>query len=244
MENTRRSISPLVGLGIVLGLALIISAGIGAYTLYQVRAFDNALAVTGSAKKSVTSDTVKWTSSITRSVKLSGLKAGYATLDQDLAQVKTFMKEQGIEDGQIIVTPVFMNEVYQQYPQNEKEYTLQQNIEVQSTDVSKITMVAKNTSALIGKNILFATNGLEYYYSKLPEERVALLAQAIVDAKARATEIAQSSGKKVGSLKSASSGVVQVLSKGSTDVSDYGAYDTSKVEKEIMVTVKASFLLK
>jgi hypothetical protein len=55
--------------------------------------------------------------------------------------------------------------------------------------------------------------------------------------------LAESSGKKVGQLKSASSGVVQVLSANSLDVSDYGSYDTSKVDKNIMLTVKASFTL-
>jgi hypothetical protein len=29
----------------------------------------------------------------------------------------------------------------------------------------------------------------------------------------------------------------------SSDVSDYGSYDTSQIEKEVMVTVKASFTL-
>ncbi len=39
-------------------------------------------------------------------------------------------------------------------------------------------------------------------------------------------------------------GVVQVLPPSSTEVSDYGAYDTSSIEKEVMVTVKASFRLR
>jgi hypothetical protein len=51
-------------------------------------------------------------------------------------------------------------------------------------------------------------------------------------------------GKKVGQLKSASSGVVQVMSANSLDISDYGSYDTSKIEKNIMLTVKATFTLK
>ncbi len=73
--------------------------------------------------------------------------------------------------------------------------------------------------------------------------RVALLPDAIADAKARAESIATAGGNKIGSIKSASSGVVQVLSANSVEVSDYGSYDTSKIEKEIMVTVKASFAI-
>ena len=39
-------------------------------------------------------------------------------------------------------------------------------------------------------------------------------------------------------------GVVQVMSLGSVDVSDYGSYDTSNIEKEVMITVKTVFGLK
>jgi hypothetical protein len=39
-------------------------------------------------------------------------------------------------------------------------------------------------------------------------------------------------------------GVVQVMQPNSVDISDYGNYDTSTVEKEIMITVKASFSLR
>jgi hypothetical protein len=70
---------------------------------------------------------------------------------------------------------------------------------------------------------------------------VELLASAVNDAKARAEQLALAGGKKIGVLKSASSGVVQVMSENSVEVSDYGMYDTSKINKEIMVTVKASF---
>jgi hypothetical protein len=37
---------------------------------------------------------------------------------------------------------------------------------------------------------------------------------------------------------------VQVLAPNSEDVNDYGTYDTSSINKEIMVTVKASFEIK
>jgi hypothetical protein len=135
-----------------------------------------------------------------------------------------------------------MNEVYEQYPSVDKKYNLIQNIEVNSTDVMKIDGLSKNTTSLVtDKGVIFSTNSLEFYYSKLPEARVELLASAVADAKARAEQLAGAGGKKIGVLKSASSGVVQVMSENSVEVSDYGMYDTSKINKEIMVTVKASF---
>jgi hypothetical protein len=38
-------------------------------------------------------------------------------------------------------------------------------------------------------------------------------------------------------------GVVQVMPVGAIEISDYGSYDTSGIEKEVMTTVKATFSL-
>ena len=81
----------------------------------------------------------------------------------------------------------------------------------------------------------------QYYISTLPQLRVSLLGAAIKDAKARASAIAQSGGSSVGALETASSGVVQVLAPNSTNVEDYGQYDTSSIDKQVTVTVRANF---
>lgn len=240
MENNKN----LINFGLILGVALVLSASIASFTFYKLRSMDY-ISTTGSAKKAVTSDKVKWISTITRVTKLSTVKDGYAKMDADLKEVKGFLLTSGIPESSIDVAPVYMNEIYDNNNYAEKNYNLVQNIEVQSTDVQKIADLSKNTNSLvITKGILFSTMSLEYYYSKLPEVRVELLASAVADAKARAEKLAEAGGKKIGALKSASSGVVQVMSANSADVSDYGMYDTSKIEKEIMITVKASFQIK
>jgi len=242
MENTSKS--TLINSRFLIALALVISTAIGAFTFYRVRTFDNTLTVTGSATKLVTSDHVKWVGVINRVVKVSSLKAGYAEMATDLTHVKAFLKEKNIPEDQIVISPVFMDQNYDQPQGYERSYTLRQTIDVNSSNVNAIAEIAKNIQPLIEKGVIFSTQSLEYTYTKLPEERVNLLADAIADAKARASKLAESSGKSVGQLKSASSGVVQVMSANSLDISDYGSYDTSKVEKNIMLTVKASFTLK
>lgn len=241
MENNNKN---YVVFGLILGLSLILSAGIGSLTFYKLRSMDS-ISTTGSAKKAVMSDKVKWTSSINRPARISNIKESYAKMDADLKEVKSFLALNGIPEEDIDVSPVYMNEVYESNPGPEKNYNLMQNIKVESNDVEKISQLSENTNTLIiNKGVLFSTNSLEYYYSKLPETRIELIGSAVEDAKARAGELAKAGGKKVGVLKSASSGVVQVLSPNSIEVSDYGMYDTSSIEKEIMVTVKASFEVK
>ena len=229
-----------------MGASLIISAWIVSNTFYSIRALDNVISVTGSARLEVTSDSAKWTTSISRTnITTSTLSQGYTNIANDLSVVKAFFAKNGIDESQLTISPVQMSEQYD-YNQNNtanqvKHYQLMQTISIASKDVHAITALAKQTGDVASKGIIFSTGSLEYYYSKLAELRVNLLSAAIGDAKARATKIAESGGEKVGALRSASSGVVQVLPSNSVEVSDYGTYDTSDITKEVMVTVKATF---
>ena len=64
---------------------------------------------------------------------------------------------------------------------------------------------------------------------------------AAKDAKERAERIAQSTGNSIGAVRSAKMGVLQITAADSTDVSDYGVYDTSTIEKDMTAVVNVSF---
>lgn len=246
MEEKSNSFA-IVLFGILFSASIIASAFLITSALYKVKSLDNVLSVTGSTKYAVTSDTVKWSSNISRSVKVSDLKSGYSQISKDLESVVKFLKENGIKETDIKTYPVSMEKDYS-YNQNvspsDQIYVLKQNIEVSSTDVDAVEKVSKDTAKISDISAVFSMGNVEYYYSKLPELRVSLLSDAIKDAKSRAAKIAESNNQKVGSLKSASMGSVLVLAPNSNiDNSDWGAYDTLSKEKEIMVTVKTSFLL-
>ena len=229
---------------IILGLSIIISAGIGSYTFYQVKSLENTLSVTGSARIRVTSDIVRWVGIFSINVPEDSLNKGYQQMSRDLSKVLEFYKENGIDTKDVIISPVSVEKPWIYNKEAPREYILRQTVELQSKEVDKITSLAKNFQGLLDRGVIFSTESLEYYYSKLPELRVTLLTEAMNDAKARAERIAQSTGQRVGRLKSASMGVVQVLAPNSTEVSDYGTYDTTTIEKEIMVAVRAVFILK
>ncbi len=244
MGNNNNTILGWFNSRLVLGIFIVLAVLVVSYTFYQTKSFDNALSVTGSATKQVVSDHVKWIGSISRITKLSTLKTGYATLATDLTAVQDFMKTKGIAYAEVVISPIFMEQNWDQNQGNaEKTYTIRQTVEVNSPNVALITDLANHIQPLIDKGVVFSTQSLEYTYTKLSDERIAMLSDAMKDAKARASMLAESSGKKIGKLKSASSGVVQVLSENALNVSDFGTYDTSKINKTIMLTVKASFTL-
>jgi hypothetical protein len=143
----------------------------------------------------------------------------------------------------VTVSPVTVEPIWRG-DSGPSEFTLRQTIQIQSADVSGTTRIAKESSGLIDQGVLFSTVSLQYTYTKLSELRVEMLTGALEDARARAGAIAQASGTRLGRLKSASAGVVQVLQVNSTEVSDYGAYDTSTIDKDVVATVRASFLLR
>ena len=228
----------------ILGLCLIVSAAIGAGVFYKVKGMDRSLTVTGSAKKQVTADIAKWSSSFSRSVAEADLKSGYNMMANDLKAVKKFFTDRGIKESDLVISPVYLDQQYRD-PNNQgpQMYNLRQTVELQLNDVKKVTDLAKDTQILIERGVIFSPGAPEYYYSKLPETRVELLANAVNDARDRADKIASAGGRKVGSLKEASVGVTQVTSVNSIDITDYGTYDTSKPDKDVMITVKTTFSL-
>ncbi len=136
------------------------------------------------------------------------------------------------------------NYTYPQYGEPiQTGYTVMRSIIVRSANVTELSALTGSIDPFIGDGYTVSTGNLELTYQKLPETRVTLLTDAIADAKARAEAIAKETGRDVGTLRSATGGVVQVLPQGGVEVSDYGMYDTQSMEKEVMVTVRATFSL-
>lgn len=240
MQNT------LTRPALILGLALILAAlSFGTmYYLAQAKNTKDTLAVTGSAKTQVTSDQAKIVLSLSRLVYTNELANGYAMIARDRELTKALLVQLGATSTEIVEGPVSMNQYYEPNYGNQLRYQIGQTITVRSNDVEKVTEMSRKVPELAGKGVLIAIQSLEYYYSKLPDLRVSLLSDAVADAKARAEKIGIGTGREIGAVQSASSGVVQVLAPNSIDISDYGNYDTSTIEKEVMVTVKASFRLR
>ncbi len=227
--------------GTILGLSLIISAFVVSQSFLSLKKIDDAISVSGSAKQKVSADSARWTGNFSRLVTVDQIKNGYMQMKADEKIVADFFSAQGLAKEAVEISPVFMNEVYNSNNIGPKQYNLIQNIEVKSSEVEKLKEIAKGSDKLAEAGVIFSTNPVEYYYSKLPEIRISLLPEAIKDAKERAGAIATASGKKVEVIKSVSMGVVQVMPVGAVEISDYGSYDTSSIEKEVMVTVKAVF---
>lgn len=230
---------------IIVGIALVLSAVVFGLFFYFARtgSSNDTLSVTGSAKTRVTSDQAKLTVSLSRTSENGALAPAYAAIARDLNLTKDLLKKFGATNEEINEKPISTNQVYGPNGPTER-YQLMQTLVLQSNDVNRVTEISKKIPELASQGVFASIQSLEYYYSKLPDLRVSLLTDAVKDAKARAAKIAEGTGRNVGDVQAASVGVVQVISPNSVDVSDYGSYDTSSIEKDVMVTVKASFRLR
>ena len=225
----------------ILAIGIIIAAFVWGSFFLSTRN-EESIIVVGQGVKSVNSDIAKWNISINATTGIVDKNQGPSLLQKDLIKIKKYLADNGIEEKDILVEPV---NSYANYGNNGiKGYSFNQRIEARSNDIEKIEKMALDTETLTKQGIYLQNSDIEYFVSNLAEIKAEMLALATVDAKARALEIAKSSGNKVCGLLSARSGVFQIRKPLSTDVSDYGIYNTSSKEKEIAVTVTATFRIK
>ena len=246
INSPKIKLSANIGLTLM-AVAILAGAFIISQTAIKYKEAGYTLSVTGSAKKTVKSDQVIWNLQFSRMTKLSDVKNAYKQIDADRQIVLDFLKTNNISQDNVVLQPATMEQQWDGPQVNnpqEKLYAVKQMITITSADVDGVTRVANAVQPIIEKGVLLSNLGLQYNYTKLSDERVDMLAEAMKDARERAKSIAASDNQEVGKFVEASSGVVQVLAKGSVDVSDYGSLDTSAIEKDIMVTMRASFRLK
>ena len=239
--------SQIIILGICIAVATIASSVILSQGFLKIMKFTREqISVTGSAQKEIRSDYVVWTGSFSR--RDIDQKAAYAKLQEDLQGVMAYMTSKGIDDKEITVSQVDITRLYKPnekgYDTNELEgYRLSRTVGIKSKDVDKITQVSRDVTELIDKGIEFESGAPEYFYTKLDELKIEMLAVATENAKQRAEKMAAATGNKIGFMRSARMGVFQITPANSTEVSDWGVNDTSSLDKKVTAVVNVSFAI-
>lgn len=242
--------------GVVISIAWVVSSFVLANGLSGINSH-NAISVTGTAERLVESDAAKWNLMIVK----QSTPENYAYVAKQLKEAGDvtvkYLINHGVQEKSITVSPITSTVVCQSqnqvmYDGNGRQqcsgafnYSLSQTIIAEGDDPQVIKDLSLNApSALSLLGVQVQTVSVDFFYTKLSEIRAELLELASKNAKERAVAIAKSTGNSIGSVKDASQGVFQVTQKNSTDVSDYGSYDTSTIEKKITAIVRASFEVK
>lgn len=229
----------------IMAAALVVAAAIGAYAVGNLKRAGDEITVTGSAKQAVEADLAVWRLDVTG----SGQSQVEATRDaQDGAQkARAFLVARGFPETELTLRAPFtmvQNEYINGNPTGRVlGYQVTRQLEVRSTDVDRVAQLAGDLTGLLEGGLAVVGQPPEYLYAQLPEIRGPLLADATRDAKARAGEIVGAVGASVGRIKGVRVGVFQVTRLNSTEVNDYGMYDTSDRQKEITAVVRVTFAL-
>jgi hypothetical protein len=235
-----------------LGLA-VVSAGLvaGAGALREGlkgRSREDMITVTGSARRTVSSDTIVWRASITSTL---GTPADASKeLGAWVGRLQSFLRSAGAADSEVRLEPVSTETIPQLGPDGRTEtgrvggYKLTRSFEVRSSRVKEITDVVQKSGTLLTEGIPLTAQPPQYLYAQLPQIRPDLLADASRDAKTRGDRLVAAAGGQLGRLQSVSAGVFQITAPGSTDTSGEGVYDTSTIDKDVTAVVNLTFAMR
>ncbi|MBX7078873.1 MAG: SIMPL domain-containing protein [Nannocystaceae bacterium] len=213
---------------------------------------ERVLQVTGSAKRRIVSDTIEWTAVVdTRDPDRVG---AYRRLHADVDKTVAYLAAQGIPKEQIRVSSATLQELTRSeiVGSGDERYERQvpdgfaayQNVTVRSTDVATVERVSREVTQLLESGISVSSSSPAYFYTKLSELKIEMLAEASKDARVRAENVLEAAGGgAIARLRSADMGVINVNPPNSTSTSWDGNNDTTSLEKDIITIVHASFEL-
>ena len=227
-----------------IALAVLLSSIVLAWAYTSNKKSDQTITVTGSARKRIKSDLVIWRAGV--SYQAAHATDAYKSLTDSVPRIKQYLVSKGIPENEITISSVSSTTLHgKDNDGNETNeitgYSLRQELQVRSADVDKIERVAREATELISQGILLESGAPEYYYTKLADLKIEMLAEASKDAKVRAQQVASSTGSQIGSVRQARMGVMQITAADSNEVSDSGINDTSSLNKDITAVVNVSF---
>ena len=165
--------------------------------------------------------------------------------------IKQYLLDNGISENEIAFSSVSISQRYiseyndegkfiGEYPDG---YDLYQSLSVTSTDLDKVDAISRDITKLIESNIEFVSDSPEYYYTKLDELKLDLIAQATENAKARIDIIADGTNADTNRLLTANLGVFQITAQNSAseEYSYGGTFNTSSRYKTASITVKLNY---
>ena len=250
-NNYRKSGAVAISIALIAAVAAIACVAIlsGSFAKYKKYANGNGITVTGSASCDFESDLVVWRGSF--SAYGYTPKEAYQSIKHDADVIRQYLLDNGISEDEIAFSSVSISQRYiseyndegnfiGEYPDG---YDLYQSLSVTSTDLDKVDSISRDITKLIESNIEFVSESPEYYYTKLDELKLDLIAQATENAKARVDIIADGTSADTSRLLTANLGVFQItaLNSASEEYSYGGTFNTSSRYKTASITAKLNY---
>jgi len=236
---------------IFIALAIVLSALLFSNAFKSKNKTRNTISVTGLGSRDFISDLIVWNGSFSK--KNMNLKDAYAELDKDRDEIKKYLVSKGLKSESIVFSAVEIDKDFETiYDNNGNKtksvfsgYDLKQDVQIESHEVDKVENVSRQVSELINSGVEFYSDKPQYYYTKLAELKIEMIAEATKDANIRAEKIAKNANSDLGQLKDAEMGVFQIVAQNSSEGYSWGgAFNTTSKRKTATITVKLEYDVK
>ena len=234
-------------IAIVLGISFVVGSWFVSTMLKKKNETNDVIEVTGLAEENFSSDLIVWTGSFNRVT--MDLKESYKLLKTDENLVKNYLIEKGIRNSEMVFSSVSINQDYEYITEVGggshrvfNGYRLVQTVRVESKDVPKIEKISREVTELIDRGVELNSDAPAYYYTKLADLKIKMIANATKDARERAEKVAENAKAKLGQLQQADMGIFQITAQNSSEEYSWGGtLNTTSKEKTASITMKLKF---
>lgn len=253
------SLPPLAAFALALGLAGSTYIAASAWQNVRKQPDKNNIRITGSAKKRIISDLIQWSATIEGTG--NDRTAAYVALKSGTDKAVAFLKAQGIKPEDIKTQSARITEEFETIREDKVlpgtnvplrtetrksvGFRAFQVVSVSSTNVPLIEKASREITSLLEQDVFVTSDEPNYYYTRLGELKLEMLAEAAKDARSRAENILRAAGNtEIGPLVDSSMGIININPANSTETSTEGNNDTSSYEKDIITIVRAEYQVK
>ncbi|MFQ6730206.1 MAG: SIMPL domain-containing protein [Alphaproteobacteria bacterium] len=232
----------VLAIGVALGGFFI---GDGIYRAMSGR----TVTVKGLAERDVVADTAVW------NIKINGVGGDLSVLqqeiDNDLAEIHTFLTEAGFAPSDIQNLRVQVRDKYAGYSdtelknqQNDGRYVIETGVMVRSHNVKLVDSVSRRMGELVRRGIAITEDysGPIYIFNGLNDIKISMIEQATKNATAAGQQFAKDADAKLGKIKSANQGVFSIESRDPID--SWSSNERQAINKKVRVVATITFYLK
>ena len=207
----------------------------------------SSINVTGSAKRDFTADIIVWQSNF--STKNMVLSDAYKKLDMDRQLISEYLIQNNIPTEDAIFSSISISKQYDYKRDDDgiryeefSGYLLSQNLKIESNSVLEIEDLSRDITTLIDSGIEIQSQSPYYFYSKLSDLKIDMIAEATHDARERAEKISENANATLGKLTYAQMGVFQIIAKNSTENYSWGGtHNKTSKHKTATVTMRLNY---
>ena len=243
---------------VAIAFGVVASTLIAANTWKEVRKAPDKhnIRITGSARKRIVSDLIQWSATI--EARAPERTAAYMALKTGTDKAVEFLKAQGLKAEEVEPQSASLIEEFETVQEDKvlpgttvamrserrvsKGFRATQVVAVSSANVALTEKASREITSLLEQGIAVTSHAPSYYYTRLGELKLEMLAEAAKDARGRAENILRSAGNTgVGKLVYADMGIININAANSTNTSNEGNNDTTSCDKDIITIVHAEY---